>query len=445
MASDMLQIAASGVRAARAGLEVTSQNIANAGTEGYVRRSVRLSELAMSGGFGRTGDVSFSGVWIDGVARNADLFRQSEVRRTGADQSRAGAELTGLGNIEAAIEQSSLYPALTAFEANLARLVADPVNPAMRAAVLEGARTLSTTFNIAARGLSDVSTGLRFEASDGVAQVNLLAGELGRVNLQLSRTSSGSSDQSVLLDQRDSLLEKISAFADVTTSFAPDRTVEVRLGGSGGPLLVSGGIASTLGMATAGDGTVSFSLGGSPVSPGAGSLAGKAQALVAVRETATSLDALANGLIAAVNTVQTGGVTLDGSAGAAMFAGSGAAGIAVALTAPGQIATAPAGAGAGSRDPANLNALLSAFSAADIAGQADALLFGVSSRVAGSRITAEALDAIAGQAQLALDSQAGVDLDAEAVNLVRFQQAFQASGKAIQVAANVIDTILALR
>lgn len=445
MASDMLQIAASGVRAARAGLEVTSQNIANAGTEGYVRRSVRLSELAMSGGIGRTGDISYSGVWIDGVSRNADLFRQSEVRRTGADQARSGAELTGLENIEAAVEQSRLYPALTAFEADLARLVADPVDPSLRAAVLESARTLTRTFNIAAQGLTEVGAGLRFEASDGVAQVNLLAGELGRVNLQLSRSAAGSSDQTVLLDQRDSLLGKLSQFADVTTSFAPDRTVEVRLGGVGGPLLVSGGTVSALSMATAGDGTISFTLSGSPVAPGAGSLAGKAQALVAVRDNATALDALADGLMAAVNAVQTSGAALSGSAGAAMFSGTGAAGIALALTSGSQIATAPAGAGAGSRDPANLNALLGALSAADIAGQADALLFGMSSRVAGSRITAEALDAIAGQAQLALDSQAGVDLDAEAVNLVRFQQAFQASGKAIQVASNVIDTILALR
>jgi flagellar hook-associated protein 1 len=445
MPSDMLQIAASGVRAARAGLEVTSQNIANAGTEGYVRRSVRLAELAMSGGLERTGDNSFTGVWIDGVTRNADLFRQSEVRRTGADQARSGAELTGLENIEMAVEQSGLYPALTAFEADLARLLADPVDPAMRAAVLESARALAGTFNIAARGLADVGTGLRFEAGDGVTQINLLASELGRVNLQLSRTSAGSSDQTVLLDQRDSLLERLSAHADVTTTFAPDRTVAVRLGGRGGPLLVSGGTVSPLAMATASDGTLSFTLGGSAVSPGAGSLAGKAQALIAVRDGAAALDALADNLIATANAIQSGGVALDGSAGAALFSGTGAGGIALALTSPAQLATAPTGAGAGSRDPANLNSLLGALSSADIAGQADALLFGLSSRVAGGRITAEALDAIAGQAQIALDSQAGVDLDQEAVNLVRFQQAFQASGKAIQVASDCIDTILALR
>ena len=57
----------------------------------------------------------------------------------------------------------------------------------------------------------------------------------------------------------------------------------------------------------------------------------------------------------------------------------------------------------------------------------------------------EALDAIASSARIALDEQAGVDLDQEAVNLVRFQQAFQASGKVMQVASDIFDTILAIR
>jgi flagellar hook-associated protein 1 FlgK len=445
MASDMLQIAASGVRAARAALEVTSSNIANAETEGYVRRSIRLNEVALSVGFGRIGDISLSGVWIDGVTRNAELFRQTEVRRTGADAARAGAELAGLENVETALEQAGIYPAMVAFEASLLRLASDPVDPSLRAAVLESARALSDTFNIAAQGIDSSGQALRFEAGDGVAQVNLLAGELGRINLRLVRTEPGSSDQAVLLDQRDSLLEQISSHAGISTSFGPEQSVEVRLGGSGGPLLVSGGTVGTLAMTTAADGTVSFTLDGNSATIASGSLAGKAQALVAVRDNRAGLDAIADALIAAANGAQGSGVAFDGSAGQPLFAGSGAAGIALALTSGSQIATAPAGAGAGSRDPANLNALRNALAGADTTGGLDRLIFAASSAVAARRITAEALDAIAGSARIALDTQAGVDLDQEAVNLVRYQQAFQASSKAIQVASDMIDTILALR
>ena len=65
--------------------------------------------------------------------------------------------------------------------------------------------------------------------------------------------------------------------------------------------------------------------------------------------------------------------------------------------------------------------------------------------VAGRRVTAQALDSIASSARLSLDSQAGVDLEQEAVNLVRYQKAFQASGRAIQVASDIFDTLLALK
>ena len=142
MASDLFTIGSSGVKAARTALEITSQNIANAATDGYIRRSVRLSEMAGPGSWLRVSDLSLSGVRVDGIGRNADLFRQVEVRRTGGDAARASTELRGFENIEAALEQSALFPALTGFEASLQRLSSDPVNPSLRAAVLEDARTL---------------------------------------------------------------------------------------------------------------------------------------------------------------------------------------------------------------------------------------------------------------------------------------------------------------
>lgn len=445
MASSLLNIAASGVRAARVGLDLTSQNIANAGTEGYVRRSVRLAEVASAGGYNRIGDLSVSGVRVDGITRNADLFRQAEVRRTGSDAARAGAELAGLENAEAALEQSNFFPSLTAFEASLQDLASDTVNPALRATVLESARTLTRTINIAANALDQAGESLRFEAADGVAQVNLLASELGRVNLQLTRAAAGTSDQTSLLDQRDNLLQKLSGFVDVATTIAPDRTVQVRIGGTSGPLLVTGGTVATLSTSTAADGTIAFALSGSPVTLAAGSLTGKAQALAGLRDHRSELDGIANALIAAANGAQAGGVALDGSAGQPLFSGTGAAGLTLALTSGAQLATAPAGAGAGSRDPANLAALRGALATAKVSARSDALLFNVSSEVAGRKTTSQALATIASSAQIALDQQSGVDLDQEAVNLVRYQQAFQASSKAIQVAADLFDTLLALR
>ena len=73
------------------------------------------------------------------------------------------------------------------------------------------------------------------------------------------------------------------------------------------------------------------------------------------------------------------------------------------------------------------------------------LLFDTSSAVSGRRVTRDALESIAASARISLEAQSGVDLDTEAANLLRFQQAFQASGRAMQVASRIFDTLLELR
>jgi flagellar hook-associated protein 1 FlgK len=445
MASDLLSIGKSSAQAARIALDVTAQNIANASTDGYVRRSVALSEAASSGGIGQSGDISLSGVRLKGIVRNADLFRQSEVRRTGADAARANAEVAGLENIESAVEGADTYSAIVKFEGALQQLAADPTNSSLRASTVEQARTLANSFNIASQGLDSVRDGLQFEASDGVDQVNKLAQEIARVNLRLARVSDASSDQTALLDQRDNLLQSLSEYTDIRTTIAPDQTVQVSLGGTPGTPLVTGGSAATFAKTTAANGTISFTLGGAPVTLAGGSLAGKAQALVKLADTRSRLDAVANSVITAANTAQAAGAALDGSAGQPMFSGTGAGNMAMIMTSGASLATAPAGAGANSRNSGNLDALRAALAAADPAGQMDSAIFDISSAVAGRKISRDALQVIASNASIALSTQAGVDLDQEAVNLVRFQQAFQASGRIMQVASDIFDTLINIR
>ncbi|PZQ54659.1 MAG: flagellar hook-associated protein FlgK [Novosphingobium pentaromativorans] len=445
MAADLITIARSGTRAARAALDVTAQNIANASSEGYVRRSVSLSELALNPLASSPGAINLAGVRVNGIVRNADMFRQSEVRRTGSDAARAGAEVQGLENIESAAEQTGVYDAIVGFEAALKQLLSDPTDGSLRASALEQARTMAQTFNTAAASLAAVGEGLRFEAQDGVASVNTTAAELARVNLRLSRASDTSSDRSSLLDQRDSLLERLSGQVDVSTVFAADGSVQVRIGGSGGPSFVSGGSAVPLTMTAAGDGTVSFALGGTAVTLSSGALAGKGQALSELTGVRGQPDAIAAGVITTLNAAQGTGADLDGAGGQPMFSGTDASTMTLALAGGSQIATAPAGSGANSRDTSNLTAMRGALETANPAGTMDRLLFGISSAVAGRTVTRDALESIAGTARVALQAQAGVDLDEEAINLTRFQQAYQASGRVIQVASDIFDSILAIR
>ena len=444
MASDLLSIAASGARAARSALDVTAQNIANASSDGYVRRSLRIEEVSASGGAGRIGDISLSGARVAEIRRNADAFLQGEVRRTSGDLQRANVELSGLQNMESALEQSGVFTAVVEFEAVLQQLSSDPVDPSRRAAVVAEASTLANKFNITASGFDAVGDGLRFDAEAEVNDANIIGAELARVNLRLTRAGSGSSDRAALLDQRDQLLERLGGFSSLTTSFAADGTVAVSLGSNPPLSFVQGGTAGTLTSATAADGTLSFAVDGQAMTPGSGSLEGASLALTELASLRQRLDTVAAGIADTVNNAQAAGVALDGTQGQPIFAGTTAGTLRVVMTGGAGLATAPAGAAAGSRDDSNLNALRQSLTALDPAQQLNGVLFDVSSKVAGRAVTQSALDTIATSARISLEQQSGVDLDTEAANLIRFQQAFQASGRAMQAASDIFDTLLGI-
>lgn len=444
MASDLLSIAASGARAARSALDVTAQNIANASSDGYVRRSLRIEEVSASGGAGRIGDISLSGARVAEIRRNADAFLQGEVRRTSGDLQRANVELSGLQNMESALEQSGVFTAIVEFEAVLQQLSSDPVDPSRRAAVVAEASTLANKFNITASGFDAVGDGLRFDAEAEVNDANIIGAELARVNLRLTRAGSGSSDRAALLDQRDQLLERLGGFSSLTTSFAADGTVAVSLGSNPPRSFVQGGTAGTLTSATAADGTLSFAVDGQAMTPGSGSLEGASLALTELASLRQRLDTVAAGIADTVNNAQAAGVALDGTQGQPIFAGTTAGTLRVVMTGGAGLATAPAGAAAGSRDDSNLNALRQSLTALDPAQQLNGVLFDISSKVAGRAVTQSALDTIATSARISLEQQSGVDLDTEAANLIRFQQAFQASGRAMQAASDIFDTLLGI-
>ena len=56
----------------------------------------------------------------------------------------------------------------------------------------------------------------------------------------------------------------------------------------------------------------------------------------------------------------------------------------------------------------------------------------------------QAQDKVVTQNKAAQQSLSGVNLDEEAANLLRYQQAYQASGKMIQIAATLFQTVLEL-
>lgn len=444
--ANLLQIGQSGAMAARAALELSGQNIANAGNADYARRSLALADLTPNGAVAfAQGFTGGSGVRIDRVSRSEATMLFAQARQSGSDLARASAELDGLRAAERSVEQAGIYPALVEFEAALGALRSDPLSPSLRAAVLERGRVLADSVRLGDSGLAGAMEAARFAGQAGVASLNADAGELARLNESLLRAREGTSGHAALLDRRDALLGRLAQSTGITVEHGQRGTVNVRLGDGSGPYLVSGTTAAALDAQAQPDGTLAFTLGGAPVAMAGGALAGQAQALAAQRDARGELDALAVQLVTLVNAAQAAGTTPGGGAGQAFFAGASARDIAMVLPDGAGLATAPAGAGLQSRSTGNLDALRSALATGGPSAAADALLSRLSQTVAGRTVSHEVLATVAASANAALSRETAVDLDAEAANLLRFQQAFQASGRVIQTAAEIFDTILGIR
>jgi flagellar hook-associated protein 1 FlgK len=60
------------------------------------------------------------------------------------------------------------------------------------------------------------------------------------------------------------------------------------------------------------------------------------------------------------------------------------------------------------------------------------------------QIASTAADTAVAQASAAQQAVSGVNLDEEAANLIRYQQAYQAAGKVMQTASQLFDVLLSI-
>jgi flagellar hook-associated protein FlgK len=75
----------------------------------------------------------------------------------------------------------------------------------------------------------------------------------------------------------------------------------------------------------------------------------------------------------------------------------------------------------------------------------NSIVTSVGSQATLAKISKEALQVVYDQAVAEKDRVSGVSLDEEAADLIRYQQAFQASAKIIEVSSKLFDSIIAMR
>jgi len=444
--SDLLGIGASALRAYQTALSAVGENVANAHTPGYARRRVVLEEVAITG----SGDIAyrpqvmFAGVTASGVARAWDNFKAAEARFSASADGRAQVRQQWLTGIETALDDgiSGVGSAMTGFFNAAASLASDPDDQLGRRAVLASLDNAASAFRTSGQALARLSDGIGQAAEIEVASLNDALQALSDINGALGPANANGSARASLEDQRDQLIDFIAEKIDVTLSIGNDGRATLTATGNSTLALVDGNGPRLAVLARAADGRLSLQLQTNgttvPLPANGGKLAGLVDVAQSLADRRAALDALAVDFTAMVNGWSAAGEDADGNPGTALMSvAGGAASIQALATDPDLVpAASPSGTPNG-----NLLALDAIRDSSGVEDRWGALVSANAQMLSSASAEASAAASWRSSSYAALDEVTGVNLDHEAADLLRYQQAYNASARIIQVARETIQTL----
>jgi flagellar hook-associated protein 1 len=452
-----LLIGQTGLRAAQAGINATSHNVANASTPGATRRTVATSTAVPvpDGPLWRG-----QGVSTDAFDRPSDRFligRRVQAAGVSARTTHAWEHLRSLERVLDAAEGTTSKSSLDGFFDALTRATADPSDLSLRRGVIRAAQDVARFVGRDARAFHDA---IADEQADAQAQLPIINDALQRVatlNQEIAASSRGGLVAGDLMDQRDRALRQLGELAGVTVEVRADGVAAVYIDdhvaaerGTWRPLRwVDTPTGGAVHLAHSADESIDVTDGTG------GNLGAHFDVMDQVQDWLDQLDAFTTDFVTAVNTTHAGGFDQDGNAGIDVFTWDPAdpsRSLTVNATLLDDAAllafagTSPAEAG----DIDNLRALIDLESATMVGGTRTAkdaltaLVAEVGGDVATLESQSEVVDAQLRDLDELHENLHGIDLDEEANNLMLYQAAYQASARVISTSSTLVDTLLEL-
>ena len=210
--STSLNTAIGGLNATQLGIGVVSQNVANAGTTGYVRRTVSsvdsLSGLTV-------------GVQNSQVQRLLDKIVQHQLWQEASGAAYTSTRASAMSNLDklygAPGSATALDTIFSKFTGALQSLQNDPSSYSLRSQVLDSASALASQLNTLSNGVQALRSQAESGIANAVTKVNDLLGALTKVNARIVASPNDSSTAS-LKDQRDLILSELSQYVDIKTT-----------------------------------------------------------------------------------------------------------------------------------------------------------------------------------------------------------------------------------
>lgn len=234
-----LQIGRSAIVASQAAMQVAGNNMANAATPGYHRRTVHLAgsrdEIIVAGAFAGTG------VTLQAIKREVDTALQARFRDASSEQNANLIDqrfLAALETIQNELTDNDLSSALSDFFNSFSELANNPEDHAIRSLVVETGLALAD--RIASLGQAYQKTIEEIDRSLGttIIEANDLLNGISMLNGQITQTEQGASEAGNLRDQRDALINELAQFIDLTVIEQESGSVDILVDSV--PILLAG-------------------------------------------------------------------------------------------------------------------------------------------------------------------------------------------------------------
>ena len=322
MSVDLLNIARTGVQASQAQLGVTSNNIANANTEGY-NRQVATQASTESQRYGN--NFYGTGTYVSDVKRVYNEFAARELRIGQTSMSAAETSYSKLSELDEIYSQiGKMVPEnLNNFFASINSVADLPTDLGIRSNSLSSAQQLAAGLNQMQSQLDGQVKQTNSQIESITTRINEISKELGSINLELMK-SQGQDSQ--VLDKQDALILELSQYAQVNVIPLDTGAKSIMLGGS--VMLVSGEVSMSMGMSTGdpypNEPRINASIGDKTLNIDPSKLGGQLGALFSFRDdtllpASAELGQLALGIADTFNEMQSKGFDLNGDVGSNIF------------------------------------------------------------------------------------------------------------------------------
>jgi flagellar hook-associated protein 1 FlgK len=227
-----LNIGKSALAVHQAAIQVTSNNVANAGNADYTRQSPHI--VPGSEQLYKPGIFLGSGLNLEAVQRQIDESLQSRIRTSVSDSESATARQQWLSRIEAVFHElgdDDLSSQLSGFFNSWSDLANKPQDIGLRQIVIQNGDSLASSLRDMRTQLDGLRSDLDKRLTTVAQEANSLADRVAYLNEQISTSEAGAgASANALRDQRDAVLKKLSQLMDIKTQETPDGMVNVLVG-----------------------------------------------------------------------------------------------------------------------------------------------------------------------------------------------------------------------